>query len=249
LEVSADEDQTLFSVDLTNFSGVGSSSDISVTVNSFTNDNGNSVIPSTSVGQITVAPESDETTDVGVVMDSAPSGLQTYNLTVSTTSETTILSVAPDYLTGSSFQNVSGGSGSDSVTVRGADLAQRSFTEPKVLVNITYAGNISSSDIELTVNEATNADGNSIAENIRKEVSQPTGNPFSGPIAGNMEPPVDPDGDGLYEDVNGDGNVAFDDAVSIAFAGDLTESQQSALDFDNDGDVDFDDAVALAFSS
>ncbi|MGM0591971.1 MAG: hypothetical protein ACQETI_10165 [Halobacteriota archaeon] len=63
-------------------------------------------------------------------------------------------------------------------------------------------------------------------------------------------PPTDPDGDGLYEDVNGDGQATFGDAIELAFvngAG-LTDAQQTALDFDADGDVDFDDAISLAFA-
>jgi hypothetical protein len=60
---------------------------------------------------------------------------------------------------------------------------------------------------------------------------------------------TDPDGDLVYEDVNGDMKTNFEDAVALAFinADDLTEAQKDAVDFDNDGDFDFDDAVELAF--
>jgi subtilisin family serine protease len=74
---------------------------------------------------------------------------------------------------------------------------------------------------------------------------------FTAPVPGSGEaaPPTDPDDDGLYEDVDGDGDVDFDDAVALAFvdASELTPGQVTALDFDRDGDVDFDDAVELAF--
>jgi PKD repeat protein len=75
---------------------------------------------------------------------------------------------------------------------------------------------------------------------------------FTTPIpgTGGEAPPRDPDNDGKYEDIDGDGEANFDDAVALAFADTdgLTSQQIAALDFDGDGDVDFDDAVELAFS-
>jgi hypothetical protein len=61
--------------------------------------------------------------------------------------------------------------------------------------------------------------------------------------------PGDPDGDGLYEDVNGDGEATFADAIALAFVefGDLSTGQVDSVDFDGDGDADFHDAVTLAF--
>lgn len=78
-------------------------------------------------------------------------------------------------------------------------------------------------------------------------------NPFDSPIPGTgaTNAPTDVDGDGRYEDVDGNGAANFDDAVSLAFAdtGSLSASQRTALDFDNDGSVTFDDAVELAFAA
>jgi hypothetical protein len=75
--------------------------------------------------------------------------------------------------------------------------------------------------------------------------------PFTGPVPGTgaSAAPSDLDGDGRYEDVDGDGSASFDDAVALAFSdfGSLTPEQAAALDFDGDGDADFADAVALAF--
>jgi subtilisin family serine protease len=72
--------------------------------------------------------------------------------------------------------------------------------------------------------------------------------------SGGYEPatlPRDPDGDGRYQDVNGDGTVDFDDAIALAFvdfaAVDGDPDQRGALDFDGDGDCDFEDAIELAF--
>lgn len=63
--------------------------------------------------------------------------------------------------------------------------------------------------------------------------------------------PRDPDGDGLYEDVDGDGEFSYSDAIELAFVDeeDITEAQIAGLDFDGDGDLDFDDALELAFQT
>jgi PKD repeat protein len=70
------------------------------------------------------------------------------------------------------------------------------------------------------------------------------------PGAGTDRPPTDPDGDGTYEDVDGDGVVAFDDVVSLLFvdATRLTDRQRAALDVDGDGRFDFSDVVELLFT-
>jgi subtilisin family serine protease len=81
------------------------------------------------------------------------------------------------------------------------------------------------------------------------------GNPFPGGLptaAGTtLYAPTDPDDDGVYEDVNGDGRVTFDDVVALAFAdfGSVSADpdQRAALDVNADGAVTFDDAIALAF--
>jgi hypothetical protein len=78
--------------------------------------------------------------------------------------------------------------------------------------------------------------------------------PFDGPLPGltGAGAPLDHDGDGLHEDVNGDGVGDLDDVFDLAFGlaslGSLTPEQVAALDFDSDGDVDLDDVFELAFS-
>jgi hypothetical protein len=59
--------------------------------------------------------------------------------------------------------------------------------------------------------------------------------------------PTDPDGDGTYEDVNGDGNVNVLDAQAIFANTDdpVVESNVDAFDFNDDGSVNVLDAQAL----
>jgi hypothetical protein len=67
------------------------------------------------------------------------------------------------------------------------------------------------------------------------------------PLTANGSAPLDGDGDGRYEDVDGDGNVGFDDVVVLfeQFDSDAVQSSGSAFDFNANGRVDFDDLVRL----
>ena len=69
------------------------------------------------------------------------------------------------------------------------------------------------------------------------------------PGVGGQGPPTNLDNDSKYEDVNGDGQGTFDDAIALAFVqtSGLSQAQKDALDHDGDGDADFQDAISLAF--
>jgi FtsP/CotA-like multicopper oxidase with cupredoxin domain len=63
-------------------------------------------------------------------------------------------------------------------------------------------------------------------------------------------PPIDPDDDGLYEDVNGDGKVNYDDVVDLFehFGDDAVQDNPDAYDFNGNGQLDSDDIVELFHS-
>jgi hypothetical protein len=67
------------------------------------------------------------------------------------------------------------------------------------------------------------------------------------PIGSFENAPNDPDGDGLYEDVNGDGNVDVGDAQAIFSNTDdpVIQNNVAAFDFNGDGGVNVGDAQAL----
>jgi hypothetical protein len=68
-------------------------------------------------------------------------------------------------------------------------------------------------------------------------------------------PPTDPDGDGILEDLDGDGAFRFVDVIEFVFALSkadysataLTDEQLAAVDFDGNGRVDFVDVIELVF--
>jgi hypothetical protein len=132
------------------------------------------------------------------------------------------------------------------------------FEEERTLFEVTVAGGpgddtlardvaaadadgLAREDLTLTVEDLVDDDGEAMDPSrvrLRATAACPT---LGGVQTGNV------DDDSQCEDVDGDGDADFDDAIQLAFntgeAGDHVE----AFDFDDDGDVDFDDAVSLAF--
>ncbi|KUG10023.1 hypothetical protein ASZ90_016567 [hydrocarbon metagenome] len=71
------------------------------------------------------------------------------------------------------------------------------------------------------------------------------------PFPGYTNRPTDPDGDGLYEDINGNGVLDFDDVV--AFYQNMAWVEGNAFvgiepyDFNGNGRIDYDDIVVLYY--
>jgi len=75
------------------------------------------------------------------------------------------------------------------------------------------------------------------------------GTPSPGDVTGDGNVATDPDGDGLYEDVNGDGDATAGDATVLfnaVFEGNaVVMDNPDAFDFSGDGDVTPGDATVL----
>jgi hypothetical protein len=111
----------------------------------------------------------------------------------------------------------------------------------------------------MDVGSATEADMQAATNTIHHSFEYPS--KVSMPVLENYEPPsdapapvgdapaspTDPDGDGVYEDVNGDGEVTILDVEALFdnYDGDLSVEQQAALDLNNDGALTIRDVVAL----
>lgn len=194
-------------------------------------------------------------TSANVTVDSLPNGLQTYNVTVSLDNGTVgnITGTSANAISGRAFQVVN--QSQNSVTFRASDLAgqvQSGASNINLATVDIAATTEGSSGISVTVNSLTNDNGNAVGPAVNNGQVTVQQTPFQGsvPGAGGQSPPADPNGDGLFEDVDGDGTADFDDAVALSFvsSGQLTTDQIDALDFDGDGDVDFNDAVNLSFA-
>ena len=107
-----------------------------------------------------------------------------------------------------------------------------------------------------TNDESDESDGDGTEADDREGDAALFGESITVEIAGitlTFGPPADPDDDGVYEDVTGDGEVNLFDAVAHAAvltgvndgAIDLSDEQASALDIDDDGTLTYGDALAL----
>jgi len=206
---------------------------------------------------VSVEPQSvmeDEPATANVTLSETPNGLQTFEVTVTldNTSVATVDNVSAGAVGGNAFEVVE--QTDETVTFRAADFADsvQPGDESVVLGEIAFTDTTGGeSGLSVSVDDLTGENGSAVPAEIRSSPLVVETHPFDTGLPGvGDRRPTDPDGDGLYEDIDGDGEVTFGDATDLAFAetDGLTDRQIAALDFDGDGDLDFDDAVELAFS-
>lgn len=206
--------------------------------------------PTLSVGDATTP--AGGSTSIDVTLDN-PDGLQRFNITITLANESVadIQAVQGGALSGPLFQVIS--RSPDSVTIRGADLLDTVEGDSSVRLATLDVSNttIGTTSVRLT-NTSVTADNE---ETVTPEthagslvVSQRV--PFEAAVAGfaSTAPPTDPDRDGLFEDVNGDGKTTVVDPITLASirTENLTAAQIAALDFNNNGEIGYIDAVKLA---
>ena len=86
--------------------------------------------------------------------------------------------------------------------------------------------------------------GQDLAEAITQQDDGDDGPP---PLGDNTNAPVDSDGDGRYEDIDGDGQVTHDDVTTFFehLEGDTVQNNTDAFDFDENGRIGFGDVIEL----
>jgi hypothetical protein len=134
--------------------------------------------------------------------------------------------------------NESGSTGNDSTSAR---------NESEAPTNDSAADPVHAAPDDVVTGEETTAVPD------REAGRDATSNPYPEGVPGvSSRVPGDPDGDGLYEDVDGDGEAGLDDVFALAFelvprSRQLSGAQTAAMDFDGSGRVGLDDVFALAF--
>jgi hypothetical protein len=201
------------------------------------------------------------TTTATVVLEGAPDGLRGYRVELNT-SDNVVLSVTPDLISGQEFGIESGGPGTTGVTAAGAELLSDSgtFTDNRTLFEVEIAGNVSQSDLQLTVLGLLDDNGDDVPSPDSRvsvtlsKTAGPGGSPFTGPLPGTSGagPPTDTNDDGVIEDINGDGTEDFLDVIAFLFALDqlqgLSGAKLEALDYNDSNAIDFLDIVQLLFN-
>lgn len=179
-----------------------------------------------------------------------PKGFEKASVTVRTGVEASVTESQAGLVSESQLRVVS--DGPKSTTVQAVDLAGNvdAIDGEQTLARLTYDRALDTEDVEISVENLLNDQGAAVSGD-HISVSVRAGSLFTDPLPGAdaQKAPTDPDNDGRFEDIDGDGAVTFGDAVALSFvqASELRSEQVTALDFDEDGDLDTDDAVTLAF--
>jgi hypothetical protein len=207
------------------------------------NETSDGAVTSLSPANPTVSPGSTTTVDV-VVDNTGEIGAYNFSVSVSDTASVKITDVA---LKGSpGVQDVTISSDGSSAAAEAA-LASVSGTDGAVLGEVTLtATEPGSTTLETSVNTLGSVEGT--AYNISDGTATATVNVQAGPgdVTGNGNAATDPDNDGVYEDVNGDGSANVLDVQSLF--GNLDSDKvaaSNALDMNGDGKVDILDVQSL----
>ncbi|WP_418285062.1 PKD domain-containing protein [Halorubrum sp. DTA46] len=205
---------------------------------------------SASETSVSLSPQSAEvvagnTETYDVVVDSADGGVGAYELTVSL-DDASVASITDVTIAGNpGLTNVNYAEDNSSVTIRAA-LMDTDDTGSVSIASITVEGTAEgSSDISLDVQALGNEDGESYT------VTDENGASISvvelPPIGNFQNSPTDPDGDGLYEDINGDGefNIVDVQALFANLDDETIQNNPDKFDFNQDGVVDVVDVQKL----
>jgi hypothetical protein len=188
-----------------------------------------------------VAQSNQTTTTIDVTASELPDGLSGANITVAVddASATTITDVTV----------------SDQFDLSRSEVASDGASATFQLVDLNETVNAGASDVTLatvTVESSSEDPSLSVAhDNIDDDngeaVSTSTLSISGLTLAGNTI--SDLDGDGRYEDLNGDGAFTFADVITLVFEFESVQDPAltDALDFDDDGSVTFSDVVDLVF--
>jgi secreted PhoX family phosphatase len=201
--------------------------------------------PDVSVDVESVAVENGATERIDVLASSLPEGVSGARLTITVSDPevATITGVSfPESL--SPTESDVNGDGS-SATIRFADVEQNvqaGLMDVAVASLDVRADNTGTTDIVVEVQQMDDDSGNTIEAEGRSGIYV-TGPPT---VTGG-DAPTDVDGDGLYEDINGNGRLEYDDIVALfsSFDAQSVRLNDSAYDFNENGRLDFGDIVEL----
>ena len=204
---------------------------------------------------ITVLPaantlEVGETTTIAVLLETAPAGLSGFNISVALTNPSVGEIVGVSYPTWAMMPK-NGSLPADSVFVQALDLEQLVGVGATnvTLCTLTVRGDAAgTTNLTITPIKVDDDSAGRYAPNvIGATLTVQNILPFPNPLGGEFPTPRDLDGDGLYEDLDGNGLVGFNDVVIYYQNMGFIESSQplAAFDYDGSGFIGFNDVVRL----
>lgn len=174
--------------------------------------------------------------------------IATYNISLSANNTSAVRIKEVTLLGDPGVQDISVASDGSSATASAA-LAEITDTGPTAVAQLSVqVPATASSSGELTVTVTALGDSSGESYDLADETATATVGPRAGPgdITGNGNPAADPDGDGVFEDINGDGTVDVLD-VQALFSNLRTSAVRNtpAFDINGDGEIDVLDVQSL----
>ncbi|WP_455448775.1 alkaline phosphatase PhoX [Natrinema thermotolerans] len=208
--------------------------------------------PPTSVHIDSVAIRQDATAAAELTLSAVPDGLAGGTVSVSV-DHTDVAEI-----TGATYHDAleltAGPTVSDdgsTVEFRFADIdeeIQPGATDVSVATVELEGTSMGTTDISVTVDSLDDDDGAPIESRPHTGVVVTGPPPIDGGAGGSGAVPTDPDGDGRYEDVNGNERLDYDDIVLLfeEIEDDSGSLTVDAYDFNDNGRIDYDDVVELS---
>ena len=189
------------------------------------------------------------TTTVNLTLDQAPQGLAGYNLTARLSvadSGVRVIEASAPTVFNDSVTETTIDPDNQTAEIRATDITE---------VVDTNATNASLGTVTVAANESANVSQRDLRVSVER-IDDDSGTPINvttqngtvtvreqGPLAPGLNPPTDPDNDGVFEDVNGNGRVDFSDVVALFE--NLPDARAPFQDVNGNGRIDFDDIVEL----
>jgi PKD repeat protein len=190
------------------------------------------------------------TADVNLTLERAPQGLAGYNLTVAVsvaeTSGVRVTGATAPAVFNTSVTETTVGPENQTAEIRAADIKtaveanETDISLGEVTVAADETADVSEVAVTVSLSRIDDDTGSPIDIKSQNGTISVTEQP---PLAENLNPPTDPDNDGVFEDVNGNGRLDFSDVVALFE--NLPDARAPFQDFNDNGRIDFDDIVEL----
>lgn len=182
-----------------------------------------------------------------LTLDSAPNGLSGYNITISLSNGSVAEIISVDFPAWATLQSNSSLPG-DSVWLKAADLNNQIIngTANVLLATLTIRGDsLGKTNVNISVTTMDDDGGAQINPNtVASQVEVSGFVPFPCDLC---KTPTDSGGDGLYEDINGNGRKDFSDVVLFFSYLEWVPIYEPipSFDFNGNGRIDFNDIIRL----
>lgn len=186
-----------------------------------------------------------DNTTVDIVIDDADGGIDSFDATVNVSNTSVAAIQNATFVAGGSNATTTITTTNESVHFNASQL-ETTQSGSVTIATVTLSGvSTGATDLTVSVESMTNSTGANYS--IDETGTTLNVSPSLPPVGVSDQPPTDPDGDGLFEDVNGDGEFNIVDVQALFVNRDdpAVADHPAAYDFTGNGEVNIVDVQAL----